>query len=87
MSTLKVNTITNVAGNADIGNVGKVQQNMGEENYGMGMDWQYMIGNFDGAQNNESHKFFYATDTGNVPSGSQPTAQAGQSSGHCAWRA
>ena len=32
-------------------------------------------------------KFFYATDTGNVPSGSQPTAQAGQSSGHCAWRA
>ena len=26
MSTLKVNTLTNVAGNADIGNVGKVVQ-------------------------------------------------------------
>ena len=77
----------NLTNDTNIGTVGKVQQNMGEENYGMGMDWQYMIGNFDGAQNNESHKFFYATDTGNVPSGSQPTAQAGQSSGHCAWRA
>ena len=26
MSTLKVNTITNVAGNADVGNVGKILQ-------------------------------------------------------------
>lgn len=77
----------NLTNDSNIGNVGKIQQNMGEENYGMGMDWQYMIGNFDGAQNNESHKLYYATDTGNVPGGSQPTAQAGQSSGHCAWRA
>jgi len=77
----------NLTSDSNIGNVGKIQTNMGEENFGMGMDWQYMIGNFDGAQNNESHKLFYATDTGNIPSGSQPTANAGQSSGHCAWRA
>ena len=59
---------------------------MGEENYGQGQDWQYMIGNYDGVQNNENHKFYYATDSGNTVSGLSPTANAGQSSGHCAWR-
>ena len=59
---------------------------MGEENYGMGQDWQYMIGNYDGSQNNENHKLYYATDTGTTVSGLSPTANAGQSSGHCAWR-
>ena len=45
-----------------------------------------MIGNYDGAQNNENHKLYYATDTGTTVSGLSPTANAGQSSGHCAWR-
>lgn len=75
----------NLTNDTNIGNIGKIQQNMGEENYGMGQDWQYMIGNYDGAQNNESHKLFYTTDTGPANT-SNPSAHAGQSSGHCAWR-
>ena len=59
----------------------------GEENYTMGQDHQYMLGNHDGAQNNESHKFYYATETGVAnPSGLAPTAHDGQSSAACGWR-
>ena len=76
----------NLTSDTNIGTVGKIEQNMGEENYGQGQDWQYMIGNYDGAQNNENHKLYYATDTGTTVSGLSPTANAGQSSGHCAWR-
>jgi len=71
----------------NIGNVAKPQTNCGEENYTMGQDHQYMLGNYDGAQNNENWKWYYATDTGTANvNGLSPTAQAGQSSGHCAWR-
>ena len=78
----------NLVTDSNIGTVGKVETNMGEENYGMGQDWQYMIGDYDDTgQNNENHKFYYATDSGNTVSGLSPTANAGQSSGHCAWRA
>lgn len=75
----------NLTNDTNIGTIGKIQQNMGEENYGMGQDWQYMIGNYDGAQNNESHKLYYTTDTGPANT-SNPTANGGQSSGHCGWR-
>lgn len=73
---------------SNIGNVAKPYPNCGEENFSMGQDHQYMIGNYDGLQNNESWKFYYATDTGssNV-AGLKPTTHGGMSSGHCGWRA
>lgn len=60
---------------------------MGEENYSMGHDWQYMIGQYNGGgQNNLSHKLYYSNDSMSSPGGVQPTANAGQSSGHCGSR-
>ena len=72
----------------NLGNVVKPYPNCGEENFTMGQDHQYMIGNYDGLQNNESWKFYYATDSGssNV-AGLKPTTHGGMSSGHCGWRA
>ena len=71
----------------NLGAVAKPQPNCGEENFTMGQDHQYMLGNYDGVQNNENWKYVYATDTGtaNVV-GLSPTAHAGQSSGQCGWR-
>ena len=71
----------------NIGNVTKPDTNCGEENFTLGQDWQYMLGQYNGAQNNNNWKFYYATDSGTANvAGLSPTAQAGQSSGHCAWR-
>lgn len=71
----------------NIGNVAKPDTNCGEENFTLGQDWQYMLGQYNGVQNNNSWKFYYATDNGTAnPAGLSPTAQAGQSSGHCGWR-
>ena len=71
----------------NIGNVAKPDTNCGEENFTLGQDWQYMLGQYNGAQNNNNWKFYYATDSGTANvAGLSPTAQAGQSSGHCAWR-
>lgn len=72
---------------SNIGNVAKPEGNCGEENFTMGQDWQYMLGNYNGVQNNNNWKWYYATDTGTFGvAGLSPTAQAGQSSGDCAWR-
>lgn len=38
--------------------------NIGEDNYSMGQDHEYMHGEYDGAQNNNGHKFYYTTDSG-----------------------
>jgi hypothetical protein len=72
----------------NIGNVAKPHVNCGEENFAMGQDWQYMLGNYDGTgQNNTSWLFVYATDTGsNSITGLAPAVNAGTSSGHCGWR-
>ena len=71
----------------NLGTFAKPQPNCGEENFTMGQNHQYMLGNYDGAQNNENWKIVYATDTGTANvAGLSPTAHAGQSSGHCAWR-
>ena len=60
---------------------------MGEENYDMGQEHQYCMGQYDGAQNNRGHKFFYTTDTGyELGSGSVRTGIPGGSSGSCGWR-
>jgi len=65
----------------------KVMTNMGEENYDMGQEHQYCLGQYDGAQNNRGHKFFYTTDTGyELGSGSVRTGIPGGSSGTCGWR-
>ena len=76
----------NLLTDTNIGTFAKPQPNCGEENFTMGQNHQYMLGNYDGVQNNESWKIVYATDTGSLPAGLSPTAHAGQSSGHCAWR-
>lgn len=71
----------------NIGNVAKPEGNTGEENFTMGQDHQYMLGNYNGVQNNNSWKFTYATDTGVTnPAGLSPGVNAGTSSGHCGWR-
>jgi hypothetical protein len=71
----------------NLGAVAKPQPNCGEENFTMGQDHQYMLGNYDGVQNNENWKWYYATDTGTANvTGLSPTAHAGQSSGQCGWR-
>jgi hypothetical protein len=76
------------ANDTNIGNVVKPHPNCGEENFTMGQDHQYMLGNYDGQQNNTSWKFFYATDTGTTSvSGLAPGVNGGTSSGHCGWRA
>jgi hypothetical protein len=78
----------NLSNDTNVGNIAKFQLDCGEENFTLGQDWQYMLGNYDGAQNNENWKMYYATDTGTANvSGLSPTAQAGQSSGQCGWRA
>ena len=75
------------ANDTNLGNVSKPHGNCGEENFTMGQDWQYMLGNYDGAQNNTSWKFYYATDSGTTSvSGLAPGVNAGTSSGHCGWR-
>lgn len=76
------------ATDTNIGNVAKPDQNTGEENFTMGQDWQYMLGNYNGAQNNNSWKFYYNTDTGTTSvTGLNPGVNPGTSSGHCGWRA
>jgi hypothetical protein len=71
----------------NIGNVPKPDPNCGEENFTMGQDWQYMLGNYNGLQNNNSWKFYYATDTGtNNVAGLNPAVNPGTSSGSCGWR-
>lgn len=69
------------------GTVPKPDGNTGEENFDMGQDFQYMLGNYNGAQNNNGHKFFYATDSGYLlGAGSVRTGVPGGSSGATAWK-
>lgn len=72
----------------NIGTVAKPYGNCGEENFTLGQDHQYMLGNYDGAQNNASWKFYYATDSGSSSvSGLNPGVNNGTSSGVNGWRA
>jgi len=75
------------ATDTNIGNVSKPYGDSGEENYDMGQTHQYMLGMYNGAQNNLGHKFTYATDSGiTLGAGSVRTGVPGGSSGACAWR-
>jgi len=61
--------------------------NSGEENLDMGQAYQYMMGMYDGAQNNRGWKFNYNTETGyELGAGSVRTGVPGGSSGHCVWK-
>lgn len=71
----------------NIGTVSKPVGNSGEENFDMGQHHQYMMGMYDGAQNNIGWKFYYQTESGStLGAGSVRTGPAGGSSGHCVWR-
>ena len=77
----------NFATDTNLGNVAKPVGNSGEENFDMGQAHQYMLGMYDGAQNNRGWKFSYSTESGSeLGAGSIRTGVPGGSSGHCVWK-
>jgi hypothetical protein len=59
--------------------------NVGEENLEMGQSWGYMLGNYNGNQNNMTWKFTYSNNAVTaLGTNSQPKGHNGQSSGFCA---
>lgn len=76
-----------VATETNVGNVGKPIGNCGEEDFDMGQDHQYMLGNYNGSQNNRSWRWNYLTDTGFEGGGSmQSKGVSGRSSAYSAQR-
>lgn len=79
---------TNMLTNITSGTVGKPVGNCGEENFTLGQDHQYMLGQYNGLQNNISWRFNYATESGFQGSATmEPKGIPGTSSGTCSWRA
>lgn len=78
---------TDMYTNTTSGTVGKPVTNSGEENFSMGQNHQYMLGMYNGLQNNISWRFNYATESG-FQGGStlEPKGHDGMSSGLCGWR-
>ena len=75
------------ATDTNIGNVNKPIGASGEENFDMGQDRQYMMGMYNGAQNNRGWRFAYSTDSGyELGAGSVRSGIVGSSSGHCFWK-
>ena len=69
------------------GTVAKPIANSGEENFTMGQDHQYMLGMYNGLQNNISWRFNYSSETGYTGGASlEPKGKPGMSSAVCAWR-
>lgn len=55
-----------------------------EENFQMGQDWGYMLGNYDGQQNNDTQKYNYSNDTSTrLGAAARPKGHYGQSSACC----
>jgi len=78
---------TNMITNSTSGTISKPVTNCGEENFTMGQDHQYMLGQYNGLQNNISWRFNYGSESGfQGGSSMQPKGQAGQSSATCNWR-
>ena len=70
-----------------LGTISKPIGNSGEENFDMGQAHQYMMGMYDGAQNNRGWRFSYSTESGyELGSGSLRTGVPGGSSGQCVWK-
>jgi len=81
----RTNFYTNTTSSGGV--VTKAYGNSGEENYTMGNDWSYMLGQHDGAQNNKSAKFVYATETQTTGSSTlEPKGNDGMSSAVTSWR-
>lgn len=79
---------TNMYTRTTAGTVAKPVTNNGEENFTLGQDWQYMLGEYNGAQNNNAWKFYFSTESGFAGNSSmQPQGKGGASSGVCWWRA
>ena len=71
----------------NVGTVGKPIGNTGEENFDMGQSKQFMLGNYNGTQNNRSWRFDYATDSGFEGSATmQSKGVSGRSSAYSAQR-
>ena len=63
---------------------GSKVRSYGEENMMMGQDWGYMMGQYDGQQNNHTTKWDYSTDVEtNMGASTRPKGHYGQSSGGC----
>jgi hypothetical protein len=63
----------------------KILPDCGEENYAMSQDRGYILGEYNGAQNNNCGRIIYATDA--IASGfTSVQGNGGASSGHCFWR-
>jgi hypothetical protein len=78
---------TNMYTNTTSGTRGKPSGNSGEENFTMGQHHQYMIGMYNGLQNNISWRWNYANESGfQGGSSMEPKGHAGMSSGASAWR-
>jgi len=76
-----------IATETNVGNVSKPIGNCGEEDFDMGQNWQYMLGNYNGEQNNRSWRFNYATDSGYEGGSSmQSKGVPGRSSAYSAQR-
>ena len=81
----RTNFSTNTSSSGGV--ITKAYTNCGEENYSMGQDHQYMLGQYNGLQNNLSAKFVYATEVQTAGGSSmQPSGIPGTSSGICTWR-
>lgn len=77
---------TNWTTNTTSGTVPKPVTNSGEENLTMGQDHQYMLGMYNGNQNNISWRWNYATESGfQGGSSMEPKGKPGSSSGICSW--
>jgi hypothetical protein len=75
---------TNIT-NESYGTITKALANCGEENYAMSQDRGYILGEYNGAQNNNCGRVIYATDA--IASGfTSIQGHGGASSGHCFWR-
>jgi hypothetical protein len=78
---------TNLITNSTITGRTKPITDCGEENLTLGQEHQYMLGMYNGLQNNRSWRWNYATETGFEGGASmQPKGKPGASSGVCCWR-
>lgn len=80
---------TNYTTESLVGTMAKPIGNSGEENLDMGQDHAYMLGMYDGVQNNRAWRWNFATDSGfELGASGQPSAPGidGRSSGHGYWR-
>lgn len=75
----------NITNETNVGTFAKPQES-GEENYAMAQDRGYVLGQFNGAQNNICMRVIYSNDA-TATLGTTVQGHAGASSGHCGWKA